>query len=122
MAWKDKEREKVTINPSDVGKLDIKELGPISKPPGEINHITSIVEKTLVQVGLTYVLRVDYETGRLETYNGVVLQRGEDEVQRWTGKGFNQDWLEATNYCEANKLNTTMDDSVHKYNQDVARQ
>ena len=70
----------------------------------------------------TYLLGVDYDEFKPETYRGVTLTHNSEEVKRWYGKGFNQDWVEATNYCGEEKLSPVMLlGSVHSYNQDVAQ-
>lgn len=97
-------------------------LTPLPKPPGPINHINEAVEKAMRPYEEQRLV-VDYDQGNLASYRGVVLKSGKlaEEVKRWFGASFNQDWAEANNYCSEEKLIPVLDDSVHHYNQDVQR-
>ena len=76
-------------------------------------------EPTITEIPV-YMVSVDYDEFKPETYRGVVFSDGTEELKRWKGVNYNQDYSDAMTYLHQQKITPIITDSVHRYNQDVA--
>jgi len=109
--------ETMRIDAGDVGNVeDVLSTDPPPQTPPESSN---------APLRVTYIVGVDYDEGHPETYRGVVVTKvttdGQQErVMTFKGSFYNQDYVEATNWCQHFE-NVFTSSSVHNYNNDVKR-